>query len=178
MLLPDIVLPPRTPSAMNSAAVQQMTEAPSRAAGWGEQPMATICTASSLVQRLAASLASCTASSRVGATTSTLWRASYEASSRTSAGNRKASDLPLPVSACSSILSPVSARGIAACWMGVGAEMPRSASAACMWSGSAGMSWAKLAAVPAAARIGGGGSVTPSARASAVTIIPAVFGVL
>ena len=59
--------------------------------------------------------------------------------------------------------------------MGVGAEMPRAASAACMWSGSAGMSWVKLAAVPAAARIGGGGSVTPSASASAAAIM-AVFG--
>ena len=66
MLLPDMVLPPRTPSAMNSAAVQQMTEAPSSAAGWGAQPMATICTASSRVQSPAASLASCTASSRLG----------------------------------------------------------------------------------------------------------------
>ena len=126
-----------------------MTEASRRSEASGVAPTATICTAPGAGITSAASLASCTASSRVGATTSTLPAASSGPSigktsaparpRRESAGNKKASDFPDPVSACSTRLSPLCARGSAAVWIGVGPATPRAARASTTAAGNDGI---------------------------------------
>mmetsp|Transcript_53798 Transcript_53798/g.117398 ORF Transcript_53798/g.117398 Transcript_53798/m.117398 type:complete len:211 (-) Transcript_53798:324-956(-) len=85
----------RSMSATISGAVQQMTRASSSACGSGVAPIAMICTSLGSVTSPAASLASCTASSRVGATTSIF----SPSPRRKIAGSRNASDFPEPVSA-------------------------------------------------------------------------------
>ena len=126
-----------------------MQAAARRAPGSGTAPTATICTASG-GSSVAASLASCTASSRVGAATSTFACAEPSCAApawprRARVGSRNASDLPLPVSACNSRLSPACTRAIAARWIGVGVTMLLSRNAATA-AGSSGSNSAKSAA--------------------------------
>ena len=111
----------------------------------GVAPIAMICTAPALSSNPIASFASCTASSRVGDTTSTR----SPGSRLVRDGRRKARDLPEPVSAWRSTDSPAAMRGSAAAWIGVGVLMPRAASDAATAGGRLGRRSAKAGVVRA-----------------------------
>ena len=70
--------------------------------------------------------ATCTASSRVGASTSP-WVARDLGSTRSTSGRAKAAVLPVPVCAWPIRSRPASRRGTARAWIGVGASKPRAA---------------------------------------------------
>mmetsp|Transcript_57360 Transcript_57360/g.158769 ORF Transcript_57360/g.158769 Transcript_57360/m.158769 type:complete len:245 (+) Transcript_57360:812-1546(+) len=92
----------------------------------------------------------CTASSRVGASTTTTapgppacpWST---ARARSSAGSRKASVFPEPVSECSTALWPRRSRGITVAWMGLGRLTPREASVSREACGRRGSNSSRLA---------------------------------
>mmetsp|Transcript_25923 Transcript_25923/g.83234 ORF Transcript_25923/g.83234 Transcript_25923/m.83234 type:complete len:260 (+) Transcript_25923:2063-2842(+) len=117
-----------------ASEVHASTDAAITSRGAGTEPTERMATVSPAGSSGDASAASWTASSRVGAMSSSfergeMWR---------SAGSRNASDFPEPVSACSSSDSPASTRARAAAWMGVGVSIPRAESDSAAAAGSDG----------------------------------------